>query len=158
RMSALETRDPFAVADVAREQAEAPLADDRASLPLEVWLGRALLAVALLAVLVCDLRLIHDQANYQPDNEANRVAFVQHVADHGTPPILGKDRYVIDPTGRVPSRTTVLHRMGQSGSVAAGTVYAQVLGIDRPYAYYVAAPVALVVPWEHRILALRLLS
>ncbi len=35
--------------------------------------------------------------------------------------------------------------------------YAQLLALERPYAYYLAAPVSWVVPWYHRLLALRLL-
>jgi hypothetical protein len=36
--------------------------------------------------------------------------------------------------------------------------YPQAYGLERPYPYYAAVPVSWIVPWSHRILALRLLS
>jgi hypothetical protein len=159
-MSAVEVRDPFEVPDVASERALASLADEGSTSLLEAWLGRGLLVIALLTVLVCDLRLVGDTPNYLPDNEANRVAVLQHIAEHGTPPVLGKDFYIVEPTGAVPPHTTVLRRMiaGQSPSVLVDTRYPQAFGLERPYAYYLAAPVSWIVPWNHRILVLRLLS
>jgi hypothetical protein len=159
-MSATEVRDPFEVADVATELALASLAEEGSATPLETWLGRGLLVIALLAVLVCDLRLVGDAPNYLPDNEANRVAVLEHIAHDGTPPVLGKDFYIVEPSGAVPPRTTVLRRMiaGQSPSVLVDTRYPQAFGLERPYPYYLAAPVSWIVPWNHRILVLRLLS
>ncbi len=160
-MSATDIRDPFAVADaeLAAERALAVERDERAAFPLELWLGRGLLVIALLAALICDLRLVHDIKNYAPDNEANRVAVIQHIADHGTPPTLGKDFYVVEPSGAVPPHTTVLRQMapGDSTSVAVDTRYPQAYGLERPYPYYLAVPVSWIVPWSHRILVLRLL-
>ena len=154
-------RDPFAVADadVAARRDLAVEGDDRGAFPLETWLGRGLLVIALVAVLICDLRLVHDIKNYAADNEANRIAVVQHIADHGTPPTLGKDFYVVEPSGAVPPHTTVLRHMaaGDSTSVAIDTRYPQAYGLERPYPYYLAVPVTWIVPWSHRILVLRLL-
>jgi hypothetical protein len=159
-MSATEIRDPFEVADVASELALASLAEQGSATALETWLARGLLVIALLAVLVCDLRLVGDAPNYLPDNEANRVAVLEHIAHGGTPPVLGKDFYIVEPTGAVPPRTTVLRRMiaGQSPSVQVDTRYPQAFGLERPYPYYLAAPVSWIVPWNHRVLVLRLLS
>jgi hypothetical protein len=160
-MSATDIRDPFAVsdADLAAGRALAPEADEGTAFPLETWLGRGLLVIALLAALICDLRLVHDIKNYAPDNEANRVAVIQHIADHGTPPTLGKDFYIVEPSGTVPPHTTVLRQMspGDSTSVSVDTRYPQAYGLERPYAYYLAVPVSWIVPWSHRILVLRLL-
>jgi hypothetical protein len=158
-MSATEVRDPFEVRDVDAERALAPLADAGTASAFDTWFGRALLAVALMAVLICDLRLVGDTPNYLPDNEANRVAVLQYVAGHGTPPVLGKDFYIVEPTGPVPPHTTVLRRMipGQSPSVLVNTRYPQAFALQRPYPYYLTAPVSWIVPWNHRILALRLL-
>jgi hypothetical protein len=158
-MSATELRDPFEVQDVDAERALARVADEAPAPVFDTWLGRALLAIALLAVLVCDLRLIGDTPNYLPDNEANRVAVLQYIAGHGTPPVLGKDFYIVEPTGPVAPQTTVLRRMipGQSPSVIVNTRYPQAFALERPYPYYLAAPVSWIVPWNHRILALRLL-
>jgi hypothetical protein len=158
-MSATEIRDPFEVRHVDAEQALAPVEDERPPSVFDTWLGRALLAIALVAVLVCDLRLVGDTPNYLPDNEANRVAVLQYIAGHGTPPVLGKDFYIVEPTGPVAPQTTVLRRMipGQSPSVLVNTRYPQAFALERPYPYYLATPVSWIVPWNHRILALRLL-
>jgi hypothetical protein len=159
-MSATGIHDPFEVDDAPRERSLAALADDRSAFALETWLGRGLLVLALVAALVCDLRLVSDTASYFPDNESNHIAVTQYIAHHGTPPVLGRDVYVIDPPGAVPPHTTVLHGLtpGASPSVSRGTVYQQVYGLDRPGAYYVAVPLAWLVPWNHLVLAWRLLS
>jgi hypothetical protein len=154
------THDPFEVVGAPAERSLSRLADDRTSFSLETWLGRGLLVLALVAALVCDLRLVHDTPSYAPDNEANRVALTQYIASHGTPPVLGKDFYVVDPTGVVPPHTTVLRRMtaGSSATTQVGVRSPQVYGLDRPGAYYLALPVSWIVPWSHRILAFRLLA
>ncbi len=125
RMSAIEVRDPFEVDDVEVEAARARslLADAPPTSTLETWFGRALLLVTLAAVLICDLQIVHDAPNYYPDNEANRVAVVQYIADHGTPPVLGTDTFMVDPTVPVPPNTTVIHRIiaGQSPTITVNT-------------------------------------
>ena len=160
RLSASELADPFEIADIESELALSPRADEPSASTLEIWFGRGLLLLTLVAVLICDLQIVHDAPNYYPDNEANRVAVVQYIADHGTPPVLGTDSFIVDPTGPVPPNTTVLHRIiaGQSPTITANTPYPQVLAVDPPYPYYLAVPVTWIVPWNHRVLALRLLS
>jgi hypothetical protein len=109
-------------------------------------------------MLFVGIRLMHDTPNYRPDNEANRIAFIEQLATHGTPPVVGKDSYMIDPAGPLPHRTVVLHRLTPgTAAVQPNLAYQQALGLDRPYGYYVAVPLTLV-PWDHRVLALRLLS
>ena len=158
-MSAIGTRDPFEVADVGAELGLAELGEERAALPLETWVGRALLALALIVVLVADVRLAHDTPNYRPDNEANRVAYVEQLVRHGEPPVLGKDSYEVDPTKPLPPRTVTIRRLAplSSPSVAADALYPQALALERPYPYYLAVPVSWIVPWNHRIAVLRYL-
>lgn len=159
-LSVSELANPFEVADVEAELALSLRADERSASTLEIWFGRGLLLLTLVAVLICDLQIVHDAPNYYPDNEAYRVAVVQYIADHGTPPVLGTDSFIVDPTVPVPPNTTVLHRIiaGQSPTITANTPYPQVLAVDPPYPYYVAVPVTWIVPWNHRILALRVFS
>lgn len=157
-MSVSEARDPFEVVDPGGELAVAAIADERETWPLETWLGRGLLLVAVTLMLFVGIRLMHDTPNYRPDNEANRIAVIEQLAAHGTPPVVRKDSYMIDPVGPLPPRTVALHRLTPgTAAVQPNLAYPQALGLDRPYAYYVAVPLTLV-PWDHRVLALRLLS
>jgi hypothetical protein len=157
-MSVSEIRDPFEVIDPGGELAVAAITDERETWALETWLGRGLMLLAIALMLFVDIRLMHDTPNYRPDNEANRIAVVQQLAQHGTPPVVGKDSYVIDPAGPLPHRAVALHRLTPgTAAVQPNLAYPQALGLDRPYAFYVAVPLT-VVPWNHRVLALRLLS
>jgi hypothetical protein len=157
-MSVREIRDPFEVVDAGSELAVSTSADERETRALETWLGRGLLLLAVALMLFVGIRLLRDTPNYRPDNEANRIAFIEQLATHGTPPVVGKDSYMIDPAGPLPHRTVALHRLTPgTAAVQPNLAYPQALGLDRPYGYYVAVPLTLV-PWGHRVLALRLLS
>jgi hypothetical protein len=157
-MSAAGLRDPFAVVDADAEIALAALGDDRETTPLETWLGRGLLLLALALILFVDLRLVHDTPNYRPENESNRIAVIEQIAQHGTPPVLGKDTYKIDPVGLLPPRSVALHHLTPlTAQVQPNTVYPQILALERPYPYYLGVA-SLAVPWSHRVLALRLFS
>jgi hypothetical protein len=157
-MSATELRDPFEVVDADAEIALAAIGDDRQTWSLETWLGRGLVLVSLALILFVDLRLVHDTPNYRPTNESNRIAVIEQIAQHGTPPVLGKDAYVIDPAGPLPPRSVALHHLTLgTAAVTPNTTYPQILALERPYPYYLAAASA-VVPWNHRVLALRLFS
>jgi hypothetical protein len=157
-MSAVVLRDPFGVVDADAEISLAALADDRETRSLETWLGRGLLLLALALIAFVDLRLVHDTPNYRPDNESNRIAVIEQLAQHGTPPVLGKDTYVIDPVAPLPPRTVALHHLTLgTAPVTPNTTYPQILALERPYPYYLAVA-SVAVPWNHRVLALRLFS
>jgi hypothetical protein len=157
-MNATGLRDPFAVADADAEIALAAIGEERETWPLETWLGRGLLLLSLALILFVDLRLVHDTPNYRPDNESNRIAMIEQIAQHGTPPVLGKDAYEIDPAVALPPRTVALHHLTPGAAVVQpNTVYPQILALERPYPYYLAVA-AVAVPWSHRVLALRLFS
>jgi hypothetical protein len=157
-MSATELRDPFEVADADAEIALAAIGDDRETWSLETWLGRGLLLLSLALILFVDLRLVHDTPNYRPTNESNRIAVIEQLAQHGTPPVLGKDTYVIDPTAALAPRAVALHHLTLgTAPVTPNTTYPQILALERPYPYYLAV-VSVAVPWSHRVLALRLFS
>jgi hypothetical protein len=160
-MSGTAIRDPFEVADIELELPLDQIGDERPSPQLETWVGRGLLVLAVLLALVVDLRLANAAPNYQAGNEAANVAYLEQVALHGTPPVLGKDSFEIDPKGALPPRTIAIRRLQPpthhaAPAVIANAVYPQQLALERPSAYYVAAPIAWVVPWQHRVLALRL--
>ena len=162
-MSATQLRDPFEVADVDLELSLARLEEDPGAPALETWVGRVLLLVAIALVLVVDLRLANASPTYQAGQEAWNVAYLEQIAQHGTPPVMGKDTFEIDPTGPLPPRTVAIRGLerpvhGAAPFVFANTQMPQLLAFERPGGYYLVAPIAWVVPWHDRVLVLRLLS
>jgi hypothetical protein len=160
-MSTASMRDPFTVADADAELPLARLGEERMPLPLEMYMSRGLLALSLVLILWVGVRLAVDTPNFGPGTEAYQVAYAEQIAQHGTPPILGKDWFEIDPRGALPPRTVAIRRL-EPPSVGRPTLvprapYPQALAFERPYAYYLVAPVSWVVPWYHRLVALRLL-
>jgi hypothetical protein len=162
-MSATQLRDPFEVADVDLELSLARLEEDPGAPSLETWVGRALLVVAIALVLVVDLRLANASPTYQAQQEAWNVAYLEQIAQHGTPPVMGKDAFEIDPTGPLPPRTVAIRGLerpvhGAAPFVVANVSMPQLLAFERPGGYYLVAPIAWIVPWHARVLVLRLLS
>jgi Dolichyl-phosphate-mannose-protein mannosyltransferase len=160
-VSTSSVRDPFVVVDVDDELVLAQIGEERLALPLETYLSRGLLALAIVLVLWVGVRLAVDSPNYGTGSELYQVAFAEQIAQHGTPPVLGKDSFEVDPTGALPRRTVAIRGLEPPVSgppVAAVNVpYPQQLSLERPYLFYLVAPVSWVVPWRHRLLALRLL-
>lgn len=160
-MSTAATRDPFSVADVEAELPLARLGEERLALSLETYLSRGLLALSIVLVLWVGVRLAIHTPNDGPAIEAFQVAYAEQIAEHGTPPVLGKDYFEIDPQGALPPRTVAVRRLEPTGvsppTFVKGGRYVQQLALERPYAYYLVAPVTWILSWYHRLLALRLL-
>ena len=134
RMSATEIRDPFEVVDRRGELAVAD-ARRRPRRPARSRPGSAggccCWSIALLAARGrCPARARHAELPPRQRGEPRRV--IEQLAEHGTPPVLGKDSYMSIRPAPVPPRTVVLHRLDPGDVAVRGSrdlAYPQALGL-----------------------------
>ena len=95
-------------------------------------------------VLLVGIRHALDQPIYGPIDEAYHAGYVQHVADTGLPPMLGRDEIIL-------AHRAIVEGVGRAAGPRAGTAplpygdhfqLSQDEAIQPPLYYYVVAPVA----------------
>jgi 4-amino-4-deoxy-L-arabinose transferase-like glycosyltransferase len=123
---------------------------------VDLWLARVMLGVALVVCLGLGVQHARHDAAFGPIDEVYHVAYAEHVANTGEPPVFGRDTVVHDAK---PTSTDTVVRAPESGGFPPGWPPGQRLGqveaIQPPLYYYVLAPIAWVVPWHHRVGAYR---
>ena len=131
------------------------------AVPLETYLGRALLALAIVLVLWVGVRLAVDTPNYGPGNEAYQVASPSRSPSTACRPCSERTRSRSIRGARChrgPSRSgTSSHPTGGRRRVPRRPATRSCSPSSAPSPTTSLAPVSWVVPWHHRLLVLRLL-
>jgi hypothetical protein len=136
---------------------------------VDLILARGLLLLALVLVGVYGSDVARHVPVYGPLDEIYHTGYVQKVADTGRPPVVGRDRIVLGLGQKKPAPADVVIRGldhpydAKAGRHVTpvfpdGTVFQQNEAIQPPLYYVLMAPVAVVVPWSHRVLVMRLLG
>ncbi len=136
---------------------------------VDLSIARALLALALLLVAVYGTGVARHVPVYGPLDEIYHTGYVQQLADSGRPPIVGRDHIILGLGQTRPNPDFVVIRGldhpydVKSGKHVTpvfpdGTVFEQNEAIQPPLYYVLMTPVALLVPWSHRVLVMRLLG
>jgi Dolichyl-phosphate-mannose-protein mannosyltransferase len=143
-------------------------APDGATGPMRIDLSiaRVLLVLSLALVAIYGSDVARHVPRYGPIDEIFHVAYVQRIADSGHPPVVGQG--LIIGLGQKPPtvRDVViagldhpfdpkLHRH-VTPVFPDGTTFPQNEAIQPPLYYYAMTPIAVLVPWSHRVLVMRL--
>lgn len=143
----------------AHAAATAPAAPSPRSRRVDVdtWIARVALLVALSVTLGCGVQNARQTLIYGPIDEVYHVAYIEHVAATGRPPVLGRDTvfHGVDRPGENDTLVRAPEPRGWPTPWVAGERLGQVEAIQPPLYYYLLAPGAWVVSWYHRVTVYR---
>jgi hypothetical protein len=136
-------------------------------LRVDLTIARALLVIALALVAIYGSDVARHVPVYGPLDEIFHVGYVEKIVESGHPPVVGRDGLILGLGQKRPAPSDVVIRGLDHPYDAArqhhvtpvfpdGTTFPQNEAIQPPLYYTMMAPIALVVPWSHRVLVMRL--
>jgi Dolichyl-phosphate-mannose-protein mannosyltransferase len=136
------------------------------ALRIDLRIARVLLLLSLAVVAIYGSDVARHVPQYGPIDEIFHVAYVQKIADTGHPPVVGQG-LILGLGFKAPTPYDVViagldHpydpklRKHVTPVFPDGTTFPQNEAIQPPLYYYAVAPIAVFVPWNHRVVAMRL--